>query len=104
MPKKKKSPQKRVEIAVVPEATAGGLGAAERARIEQVVEARLLARTDEPYHRIQVEVERTKDGVPAALVVSMLRARTYTADVYRVEVDPSFNVVSITPPPPAGTE
>ena len=97
-----RSPRKRLKIVIVPEAVARSLSADARAKIEQVVATRLLAGAVEPYHRVQVEVEQTREGAPGALAVSMLRARTFTADVFRVELDQDLNVLSITPSPPAG--
>jgi hypothetical protein len=83
-----------VQIALVP-GTARKLPAADRRKIEQVVRERLLSQAKEPYHKVQVEVERSLDGSPRALLVSMLRARTYTADVFRVSVDAHYKVTSV---------
>ena len=48
-----------------------------------------------PYHRVQVEVMHGQDGSPQALVVTMLRARIYTADILEVKVDAEYNVLQI---------
>jgi hypothetical protein len=89
---------KKVEIAVLPGSGAPGLSAPHREKIEQLVRRRLLAKSKKPYHKVQVEVERAAGGMPKALVVSMLRAKTYTADVFKVNVDRDYNLRSIEPP------
>jgi hypothetical protein len=82
-----------VEIKMVP--AAAGATAASRRKIQQLVKKELLLTSNEPYRKAQVEVELDKGGKPKALVASLLRAYTYTADIVRVEVDPDLNVKSI---------
>lgn len=68
--------------------------AAEQIKIRKIVDD-LLSST-ESYHKVKVEVEQHPNGTPETLIVSMLRANTYTADVVIVKVDSNYNVKSIT--------
>jgi len=54
-----------------------------------------MARSRGEHFRAQVEIRQTADGNPECLVVYMLRMHTYTADVYRVDVDRDFNFIGL---------
>ncbi len=69
--------------------------AADRKAISRVVKERLLLTSMEPYQKAQVEVQLAEDGSPKALVVSLLRAYTYTADRVKISVDRNYSVQSI---------
>jgi hypothetical protein len=83
-------PNAAVPIVVVAGESGVRVAADDEAAIRRLVRDRLLAARPESYRKVQVEVERSAAGVPCALLVSMLRAQTYTADVVRLEVDPQF--------------
>ncbi|MFA5253129.1 MAG: hypothetical protein WC367_00490 [Methanoregula sp.] len=81
-----------VEVVILPGKASSS---ADRTRIRNVVRDNLLLPSSEPYHKVQVEVNRRPDGSPVSLVATMLRAKTYTADLVTVNVDKNFNVTSI---------
>ncbi len=72
-----------------------GKTTAKTKKITRIVREALLLKTSEPYRKVQVEVEVDSQGNPNALLVSLLRAYTYTADIIRVEVDADLNVKEI---------
>lgn len=84
-----------VEIVLVPGSTKTACAAVDRKKIQRLIKDKLLLTSMEPYHKVQVEVVRGADGCPAALVATMLRANTYTADIVKVNVDADYNVKSI---------
>jgi hypothetical protein len=86
-----------VEVVVVPGESQETVPPAERKKIQKIIRDNLLLAAPEPYHKVQVEVERRPDGKPQALIASMLRAETYTADIVTVSVDPDYHVRSIRP-------
>jgi hypothetical protein len=94
------SPKKfneNVPIVVVSGQAGKTYSPADRRQIRQIVRDRLLKIRTEPYHKVQVEVEFGPDGNPKTLVASMLRARTYTADIVTINVDARYHVLSIEP-------
>ena len=86
-----------VKIVILPEGKGKSYAAAQRRKIQRVIKDKLLLTSKEPYHKVQVEVKQGSDGNPEALIASMLRAYTYTADIVKVNVDQDFNVKSIEP-------
>jgi hypothetical protein len=86
-----------VKIFILPTAARATYGAQESNKIQQLVKERLLLTSKESYHKVQVEVKHGSDGNPEALIASMLRTYTYTADIVKVNVDQDFNVKSIEP-------
>ena len=90
-----KHPNEDVPIVVLKSAGGRACSAADRMAISRVVKEKLLLTSMEPYQKAQVEVRVTKDGNPKALVVSLLRAYTYTADRVRINVDRNYAVRSI---------
>lgn len=90
-----KHPNENVPIVILPDATGRVCAVADRRKIESLVREKLLLTSMELYHKVQVEVERAEDGSPKALVVSLLRAYSYTADRVRVTVDRNYTVRSI---------
>ena len=90
-----KHPNEDVPVVVLKSARGRACSAADRKAISRVVKEELLLTSMEPYHQAQVEVQLTKDGNPKALVVSLLRAYTYTADRVRINVDRNYAVRSI---------
>lgn len=88
-------PNENVPIVVLPDATGRKCMAADRRKIESLVRERLLLTSMEPYHKVQVEIERAEDESPRALIVSLLRAYSYTADRVRMTVDRNYTVKSI---------
>ncbi len=96
---KDRHPNENVRVVILPGATKKAGSAADQKKIRQVIKDRLLLKSMEPYHQVQVEVKYRPDGTPESLVASMLRAHTYTADIVKVNVDKDFNVQSIEPSP-----
>ncbi len=84
-----------VEMVILPGESGIAVNAADQKKIRQLIQQDLLLTSTEPYHKVQVEVVRRPDGLPKALVASMLRAHTYTADVVTVSVDADYQVKSI---------
>jgi hypothetical protein len=80
-------PTGNVKVVVLPGMKGEVVAAPERKKIERLIRDKLLRGIKVPYHKVQVEVERGPDGKPIALLASMLRALTYTADIVRIEVD-----------------
>lgn len=95
---KSKHPNENVPIIVLPGETGRTYSAAELRKIKKVIKEKLLVTSREPYHKAQVEVEHGPDGRPKALVASLLRAHTYTADVVRVDVDAEYRAQPDEPP------
>ncbi len=93
-----------VQIVILPGPTGKRYGAADRRRIQQLVKSRLLLTSKEPYHKVQVQVKHRSDGSPESLAVSMLRAYTYTADIFKVKVGSDYHVKSIEPASPESLE
>ena len=69
--------------------------ATETKQIQKAVMDTLLLTSMEPYFKVNVVVKHHRDGKPEALIVYMLRAHTYTADVVRLDVDAQYKVRSI---------
>ncbi len=90
-----KNPNDEVEIVLLPDETGKAYSGADKEKIERMIRERLLPESGEPYYRVQVEVKHRPDGTPVALLVSMLRASTYTADIVKVNVKKDFQVTSI---------
>ena len=84
-----------VEIGILPSSTGRVYSPADRQKIQRLIKDKLLLTSKEPYHKVRVEVKHRSDGSPESLVVTMLRAYTYTADIVKVNVDPDYNVTSI---------
>jgi hypothetical protein len=99
---KGKHVNENVDIVLLPRATGKAHLAPDRRKIRRLVRERLLLTSKEPYHKVQVEVKHRSDGSPESLMVSMLRAYTYTADIVKVNVDRNYNVKSIEPSPAEG--
>jgi len=96
---KDKHVNENVEVVILPSAAGKAYSAADRKKIQRLIKDKLLLTSKEPYHKVQVEVKHRSDGSPEALVASMLRAYTYTADIVKVNVDLDYNVKSIEPSP-----
>jgi len=95
--------KKDVNVVVLPGMNGIAPPATEKRKFVQLVKNTLLRNAKESYHKVQVEVERSPDGKPTALLASMLRARTYTADIVRVTLDAKGRaeaVERLTPPDP----
>jgi len=88
-------PNEDVPIVVLKNTGGKACSAADRRTIQQLVRQKLLLTSMEPYNKAQVEVQLAKDGSPKALMVTLLRAYTYTADMVRVTVDRNYTVKSI---------
>ena len=73
-----------VEVILVPGENPVPMEPHEQKQLQDLVRDHLLIPTDVPYHRAQVEVERGGDGRPVAVIATLLRAKTYTADVVRL--------------------
>ena len=86
-----------VKINILPGMTGSVDKGIDRKRIRKLVKDRLLLPSKEPYHKVQVEVELEPQGSLKALIVSMLRANTYTADVVKMNVDDKYEVQSVEP-------
>jgi len=84
-----------VEIALLPGETNKTYSAEDRSRIDKIIRDNLLLSSSEPYHKVQVEVNGLPDGSPESLVATLLRAKTYTADIVKINVDKNYNVKSI---------
>lgn len=93
-----KHPNENIPIVVVPGEAGGTCTAAELAKIRKAITEALLVTSKEVYRKAQIEVERGPDGRPLALVASLLRAHTYTADIIRLEVDAEYRVRPDHPP------
>lgn len=94
---KNKHPNENADIVILPGEAKKAPTAAERNKIRRLVRDKLLVTSKEPYHKVQVEVEKAPDGSPKALIASMLRANTYTADIVRMNVDRDYNPTSVEP-------
>jgi hypothetical protein len=81
-----------IEVRIVSEAD---VEPSDELKIRRLVLEDLASRRDEPYYKAQVEVERTPEGNPEALTVSLLSSRSYSAHVFRVQVDHQFNTISV---------
>jgi hypothetical protein len=70
---------------------------AEKRKIKKVVLESVVPKIKggEPYHKAQVTVERGADGNPKKLVVTLLRAHTYTADLVEVSVGSDYGVKAV---------
>jgi len=90
-----KHPNEDVEVVVLPDANGKAYAAADRRKIQQVVLANAMPKGGEPYHKAQVAVKHAADGSPKTLIVTLLRAHTYTADVVKVTVDRDYNVKAV---------
>jgi len=90
-----KHPNEDVPIEVLKSASGKDYSAADCGTIRQLVREKLLLTSTKPYHNARVEVQMARDGSPEVLVVSLLRACTYTADRVRVKVDSHNAVQSI---------
>jgi hypothetical protein len=86
-----------VEVVVLPPESGRAYSAAEKRKIQEVVLASAMPKRKggEPYHKAQVAVERAADGRPKKLVVTLLRAHTYTADLVEVTVGPDYSVKAV---------
>lgn len=93
--KKRRGGNADVKVVVVSGEAGSPFTAGDRLKIERAVKDNLLAKAMEPYQKVQVEVERKRDGTPKTLVVSMLRALSYTADIVKLNVDANYNVKSV---------
>ncbi len=84
--------RKEEGVGIVIQKASGGkpVPAADRAKIERLVRERILAKDAEPVMKVQVEVKRGPGGRPRAVVATLLRARTFTADLVSIEVDEDF--------------
>jgi hypothetical protein len=89
--------KERIEVVVLPPEGGKPYSAAEKRKIQEVVLASAMPKKKpgEPYHKAQVAVERAADGRPKKLVVTLLRAHTYTADLVEVTVGPDFSVKAV---------
>jgi hypothetical protein len=92
----------KVKVVLLPDATGKVYSTADRRKIQRLIRDKLLLTSQEPYHKVQVEVKHRPDGSPKSLVASMLRANSYTADIVQVKVDPDYQVKSIKPSPGKG--
>jgi len=90
-------PNENVEITVLPGTSGKAYSPADRDTIQRVIRDNLLLTSKEPYHKVQVEVQYQPDGSPAALVATMMRAHTYTADIVKVKLGPGYTVKSVEP-------
>lgn len=84
-----------VEVVILPGETGKRVSPADRTKIQNIVRNNLLLTTSEPYHKVQVSVNQGPDGKPESLVATMLRAKTYTADIVTVNVDKDLHVKSV---------
>ena len=89
------SQNEHVPVVIVPADALPVLTKPAEEKIRESVRQRVLSERAEAYQKVQVEVERGGDNRPVALVASLLRANTYTADVVKLTVDPDFNIKSI---------
>lgn len=81
-----------VDIVVLPDETGRTYEAAIVKKIQKAVKDKLLLTSEEPYHKVHVEVEHDADGRATTLIATMMRARTYTADIGKVKVDADYNI------------
>lgn len=86
-----------VEVLVLGTAKRAVYAAPERRRIQKAIRDSLLLPAKEPYHRVQAAVKYRRDGRPEAIIATMLRAYTYTADIVRLGVDTEYAVRSTAP-------
>ncbi len=63
-------------------------------RVVDVVRNQVVPREKAEYQSVKVKVRRKPDGSPDHLVVYMLRKDTYLADVVRVDVDDTYEVMA----------
>ncbi len=85
---------KDVEITLFPSAEEfRGYDTQEEGSIADLIRSKVLPREKAKYHSVKVEVRRKEDGAPDYLVAYMLRKDTYTADVVRVDVDATYDVI-----------
>jgi hypothetical protein len=92
---------REVKVVVLPGMDGKAVASPDQKKIKRLIRETLLRGTNVPYHKVQVEVERGPDGKPVALLASMLRALTYTADIVRIEMDArgeAKSVERLTPP------
>jgi hypothetical protein len=89
----KKPVNRTPTIVILPGAHGKTCSASDQQKIHKVVRDRLLSAGREDYRKVQVQVRYRRDGAPASLLVSMLRANTYTADVVEVHLDGDFQAV-----------
>ena len=89
------SQNEHIPVVIVPGDAPSVLTKPDEEKIRESVRQRVLSERPQPYRKVQVEVERGGDNRPVALVASLLRANTYTADIVKLNVDPDFNIESI---------
>lgn len=92
---KAKNPNADIAIQVLGTAEGAKYTMSERRPIQKAIRDSLLLPSMEPYHHVQVEVKTRPDGRPEALVATMMRAFTYTADIMRLGVDSDYRVKSV---------
>lgn len=63
--------------------------------IVNTIRQHVLPRAKADYHSVKVKVKRKGDQSPEYLIAYMLRKDTYTADVWRVDVDDNFDLQTI---------
>ncbi|MBI5477108.1 MAG: hypothetical protein HY964_10285 [Ignavibacteriales bacterium] len=86
-----------IKVVVLPPESGKAYSATEKRKIQEVVLTSAIAKrkSGEPYIKAQVTVERDAGGNPKKLVVMLLRAHTYTADLVEVTVGPDYSVKAV---------
>ncbi len=74
---------------------AGKTSGEQEEKIRGIVKEHLIETSYDPYHSARIEVKPDPAGSPRALVVTLSRKHTWTADRARIEVDPNLNVLSV---------
>lgn len=67
----------------------------DEAQVQAIVREHLLAKTEAPYHKVNVKIKRHYDDTPNYLIVYLLRKDIYSAEIARIDVDSDFQVKNV---------
>ncbi len=73
-----------------------GMDARDESRVAEIIRTRVLPQSDAEYHRVDVKIQRTRDGSPRYLVAYLLRKDIYLAEVVRLDVGSDYEVTQTT--------
>jgi hypothetical protein len=86
----------RAKIVILPTDVKPTYSISEQKKIRAVVRDRVLVPSKEPYRKAVVSVAYGRGGAPQSLLVFLLRAYTYTADIARINLDSKYKAKSVT--------
>lgn len=73
-----------------------GTDAQDEQRVAEIVRSQILPVSDGDYHRVDVKIQRMRDGAPRYLVAYLLRKDSYLAEVVRLDVSQDYQVTQAT--------